>query len=238
MAKRIDTKASRDDPGLLPSLPPWQATDEGWRIGLRLLSEVAEAATRATERWPVAGYLPEERLAAVRGYLKSDLREKVDSQARKWALACQTGGLETLRHEQARMLRAWAAVGDALQGTSPQTLTWQWQMADGSLLVLVRSQADLVLVAESFAHVRPPTGSQVWCIEEVARLIEGLPRDVRALKATFRGSTLAAISQNEKHNGEPMPPVEPFRDDDLDQVNWLSDPAWQPPARNSPSGAR
>jgi hypothetical protein len=223
MAKRIDTKASRDDT-LLPSLPPWQATDEAWRIGLRLLSEVAEAATRATERWPVAGYLPEERLEAIRGYLPAALRERVDSQARKWAIACQTGGLEELRHEQARMLRAWAAVGDALQGTSPETLTWQWQMADGSLLVLVRSRADLI-------HVRPPTGSQVWCVEEIARLIEGLPAEVQKLKATFRGSTLAAIAGAEKNNGEPAPAVEPFRDDDLDQVNWLSEPGWQPPER-------
>lgn len=226
MAKPIDTRARRDD-ALLPSLPAWQATDEHWRVGLRLLSEVAEAATRATERWPVAGYLPEHRLDAVRGYLPAGLRERVDSQARKWALACANGTLEVLRHEQGRMLKAWAAVGDALQNTSPGTLTWQWQMADGSLLVLVRSQADLI-------HVRPPTGSQVWCVEEVARLIQGLPRDVQSLKATFRGSTLAAISQNEKERGEPAPAPEPFRDDDLDQVNWLSEPNWTAPRRTRP----
>lgn len=223
MPKRIDAKPTRDDT-LLPSLPQWQATDEAWRIGLRLLSEVAKAAREATRRWPVAGWTPEERLEAARGHLPPDLREKVDSQARKWALACRQGGLDELRHEQARMLRAWAAVGQALESVSPQTLSWEWRMADGSVLVVVRLRADLI-------HVRPPAGSQVWCLEEIAKLVEGLPADVQRLKATFRGSTLTSIAGAEKNNGEPKPPVEPFRDDDLDQVNWLSEPGWQPPAR-------
>lgn len=214
MAKKAD-KVSRDDV-MLPSLPPWQATEEAWKIGLRLLSEVADAAREATARWPVVGYTPEERLSAVRGYLPPELRAKVDSQARRWALACQSGGLEDLRTEQARMLRAWAAVGNALAGTSPTPLEWRWTLADGSLLVLVRTEADLI-------HVRPPTGSQVWCVEEIARLIDGLPRDLLTLKASFRGSTLTSLKANETHKGEPEANSVPFKDDDLDTVNWLSE---------------
>lgn len=222
--RRNDGRPTRDNTAMLPSLPAWQATDEAWRIGLRLLSEVADAAKAATERWPIPGYAPDDRLAAVRGYLPAPLREKVDSQARKWALACQSGGLDALRHEHPRMLKAWAAIGASLACVVPNPLTWRWSLSDGTPLVLVQSDADLSLVS-------PPPGAQVWSLPEVARLIEGMPGDVLALKAKFRAAILTSLRENARHGGEPDAPAVPFRDDDLDQVNWMSDPGFRPPGR-------
>jgi len=90
--------------------------------------------------------------------------------------------------------------------------------------VLVQSDADLSLVS-------PPPGAQVWSLPEVARLIEGMPSDVLALKARFRGATLTSLRENARHGGEPDAPAVPFRDDDLNQVNWMADPGFRPPVK-------
>jgi len=177
--------------------PQWQHIEAQWRIGQRLVADVEAEEARIETAWQ----------GRVRLLVPPELRERFDSQRRKYTLARDHGTIDDLREQQARMLRALAAVdakARAMYSSRPRPDQWQVRLADGSLLVIVREAAE----------TRWVTGEgpmQVWSLEEIARLIEGQPDVVQALKARFRGAVVTAAKGK-----EPEEQGTPFVDGDLD----------------------
>lgn len=107
-----------------------------------------------------------------------DLLQRFISQKRKWEAAvfdcCGSAAiadLERVRKQGAAMQRAYAALeAEALErGQTPTPPgVWEFELVDGTPIVLVRTREEL-------ANVERNPGAQVWALEEIAAIIAKYP---------------------------------------------------------------
>ncbi len=158
--------------------------------GRALLDGVDAVAVEMERKWGV------DRLRLL---VDADLRAKFDRQQAKLNAAIWSGDLDDLQRECPRMITAWRVLDAKATeaGAAPLSpAVWETALSDGTLLAIVRDNAD--------AHAVLADGrlTQVWTLDEVARCIEAFPAVVKA-KAAFPGAT---VKQPTK------PPASPLRD--------------------------
>ena len=107
-----------------------------------------------------------------------DLMERFKRQSAKWELACfECAGsmlpadLQRVRSHGEAMKRAYDAMeAEALAtGKTPAPPgTWEFELSDGTPVVLVRTTAEM-------GNAERAPQAQVWSLEEIARIIEKFP---------------------------------------------------------------
>lgn len=142
-----------------------------------IIANVTEHANEMNRRW---GF---NRLPHI---VSLDLMEKFKRQKFKWQKACMEcvgshmpRDLEEVRKHGEAMKRAYAALdAEALAlGKSPAPPgQWEFALADGTPVVLVRTRAEMGSVT------REPA-AQVWCLEEIGEIITRFPELVAAKHA-------------------------------------------------------
>lgn len=106
--------------------------------------------------------------------------ERFRSQKRKWEAACfdciEAHGagqdeLEAVKAHGEAMLRAYAKLDEiaTADGKKPQPAeVWSFELDDGTSIALVRSRGEI-------GQFSPEPGTQVWCLEEIGKIISRYP---------------------------------------------------------------
>jgi len=162
-----------------PIKAEWLSSHGAMLSGQAWVDEMDVVARDMERKWGV------DRLRLLVG---PDLREKFDRQRYKVNHAMETGGIEDVRRECSRMVKAWQACDRAAHDAGHRRLSpevWEIGLADGSVLALCRSTDD--------AQAYQPDGRQVvvWTLEEVAAMIDG-QHFVQSVKRTFPGAAVLA----------------------------------------------
>ena len=121
--------------------------------------------------------------------------EKFVRQKRKWEMACFEASamptvtdLEAVRKHGDAMLRAFDKLDElaVAGGKSPSPPgRWEFELTNGTPIVLVRTQAEM-------AQVEREPAAQVWCLEEIANIIEKIPEMI-AVKQAFPKAELVQV---------------------------------------------
>ena len=129
-----------------------------------------------------------------------DLMAKFQRQKQKWEFACfectesmLAKDLQRVRDHGEAMKRAYVALeAEATKlGHSPTPPgVWEFELSDGTPIALVRTQA------ERSTFDRQPK-AQVWCLEEIAQIIEKYPQLVLA-KEHFPDAELITLSPSKE----------------------------------------
>ena len=117
-----------------------------------------------------------------------DLREKFDRQRYKVNHAMETGGIEDVKRECQRMVKAWQACDRAAReaGHRPvEPQVWEIGLRDGSVLALCRSTDD------ARAYQPGDRRAAVWTLEEVAAMIDG-EHFIQSVKREWPGASVLA----------------------------------------------
>lgn len=139
-----------------------------------IIRTVTEHANEMNRRW---GF---NRLPHIVGI---ELMQKFKAQQFKWQAACfdcvgscLPGDLDRVKAHGEAMIRAYAALErEALAaGKSPAPPgQWEFELADGTPVVLVRTRAEM-------GNVQREPVAQVWCLEEIGEIITRFPELVAA----------------------------------------------------------
>jgi hypothetical protein len=126
-----------------------------------------------------------------------ETRERFDRQRYLVQHAIQTGSLEDVRQQCARMVKALKAVDDMAEraGAKPQAAeVWEGVGPSGAVYAIVKSVED--------AHKVHAKGRKVsvYSIDEIVRLLEAFPTVAKA-KAVFEG---AEVVQAHSYVGDPL----------------------------------
>jgi hypothetical protein len=134
-----------------------------------IIRTVTEHANDMNRRW---GFNRLPHLVSI------DLMQRFKSQQFKWQKACLECAASMLPEDLARvrkhaeaMLRAYDALErEAIAlGKSPAPPgQWEFELKDGTPIVLVRTRAEMANVTRD-----PP--AQVWCLEEIGEIISRFP---------------------------------------------------------------
>ena len=156
-------------------LAAWQSSEGSFTAGSQALYELGALRRELEAAWG------EGRLRLL---ASPDLREKFDRQAVRVNRAERQGTLDELTAECARMQRGWRALETAARAgghaeRAPPDM-WETTLADGRLLVLCRTDDELL-------RQRSVPGRQAWSLEEVARLIAAQDAGLLGLKERFGG---------------------------------------------------
>lgn len=159
--------------------------EDKWGVGL--LPLLVDAETRAKF------YRQGQRF---RDALEACYGAKVMTRSMLDAVASSAGGME----------RAWLALDRKASEAGEMPLdpdVWETPLSDGSLVAIVRSNAD--------AHKVLGDGrlKNVWTLEEVSRAIEAFPDIIRSIKETFPGATVEPVSAK-RARAEPLSDPIPF----------------------------
>ncbi len=125
--------------------------------------------------------------------LVSDLlRAKFDAQKDKLDAAIQTDREQYVRAQGGGMKRAWAALDTAASEAGAKPLSphvWECVLpSTGEVVSIVRTEAEAHHVARE---------CRVFTLEEIARLIDGLPGAVLEAKRVFPGATVTRVGKPE-----------------------------------------
>lgn len=145
-----------------------------------MIETVREHANAMNRKW---GY---NRLPHLVGL---EWTERFRSQKRKWEEACfdctEAHGAGQVELEAARkhgdaMIRAFAkleevALAAGHQPSPPEV--WGFELDDGTPIALVRSRAEI-------GQFQPMAGAQVWCLEEIGKIVTRFP-EIASVKTAF-----------------------------------------------------
>lgn len=166
---------------------------------------VDAVAQEMETRWGV------ERLPLL---VDADMRARFMRQCQKWRDALEEAfaakmltrdQMDRVKSSSAAMERAWRALDGAATNAGGKPIsaeTWECVLADGSLAVIVRTNAEAGHV------IREDRKTNVWTLDEVARAIDHLPEMVRAAKETFPGAQVTAL--RERRGGVKLDDPIPF----------------------------
>ena len=159
-----------------------------------LVEDVDECASRMEKKWGV------ERLRLV---VTEDLRKRFDHQRELFNEALFSNDVGEIRQHGSAMIRAYGAMDDEAQALGKEILkpvVWEALLPSGKVIALVRSNDEAHNVAAEGRH------TEVWTIEEIARLIEGPWRDIGKCKEVFPGALVAdAFSKKEMELNDDIP---------------------------------
>lgn len=134
-----------------------------------IIANVTEHANEMNRRW---GF---NRLPHI---VSLELTQRFMRQKQKWQLACfeccgssLPADLERVKAQGEAMKRAYVALdAEALAlGKSPAPPgQWEFELKDGTAVVLVRTRAEM-------GNVTREPAAQVWCLEEIGEIITKFP---------------------------------------------------------------
>lgn len=156
--------------------PPPTKNEVATKIG-DIIANVTEHANIMNRRW---GF---NRLPHI---VSIELMQRFRSQQTKWKEACfdcvascLPSDLDRVKKHGEAMIRAYDALDrEALaRGQSPTPPgQWEFELADGTPIVLVRTRAEM-------GNVERKPKAQVWCLEEIGEIISRFPELVLAKDA-------------------------------------------------------
>ena len=121
----------------------------------------------------------------------TDLRIRFDEQRKLLNEAIWDVNCGAVDREAAAMIRGWKVLDQAAAdaGASPLApVVWETQKSDGTVIALVRTNAEASAVVAEGRYV------EVWTIDEVARLSEAT-EIVAEVKKVFPGSKIVAAGR-------------------------------------------
>lgn len=178
MAKRQTRKPPPSDRGVPVSeyKPiPWMASPGMYIAGRAALDEADALEVDMELKWG------RDRLRLL---VDASLREKFDRQRYLTSQARWTGGLEDVRREATRMVKAWHALDKAASESGAQVLDpaiWEVALEDGTVATIVR---DPQLANRVLAEGRRVN---VYTLDEIAHMISMFP-EVAKVKEMFPGA--------------------------------------------------
>ena len=117
------------------------------------------------------------------------LREKFDRQARLFNEAVWSYECGSVATQGAAMIRGWQTLDASATDTGQEPLApvvWEARKPDGSVLAIVRTNAEAHAVAREGRHL------EVWTIDEVANL-SAASKFVAETKQVFPGALVASV---------------------------------------------
>lgn len=156
---------------------PWMTTPGMYIAGRAALDEADALEVELELKWG------RDRLRLL---VDTELREKFDRQRYLMSQARWKGGLEDVRRESARMVKAWNALDKAAEAAGAQVLDpaiWEVCLDDGTVATIVR---DPQLANRVLAEGRK---INVYTLDEIANMISAFPDVVKA-KKSFPGATV------------------------------------------------
>lgn len=187
------TRTAFGIPTIDRSVPDWHSTPGTYIAGREHLDDLDMLAVEMEQKWG------RDRLRLL---VPRDLREKFDRQRYKVNQAIWHGTLQDVKAEADRMMKAWRALdraAEAAGGLSLSPEVWEAVTPHGTVVAIVRSEADLSKVVADGRHV------EVYTLEEVARLLAAYP-EIAAVKASFPGAQVTRVS------GPPRDPLDVIPD--------------------------
>lgn len=149
-------------------MPPPTRNMVATKIG-DIIATVTEHANIMNRRW---GY---NRLPHI---VSIDLMERFKAQQFKWQNACMEcvasclpADLDRVKKHGEAMIRAYDALDKqalALGHSPTPPGQWEFELADGTPIVLVRSRSEM-------GNVEREPKAQVWCLEEIGEIITRFP---------------------------------------------------------------
>ena len=184
-------------------IPEWQRDKTAYLYARSFIDGVDKLAIDMERKWGV------DRLRLLVG---QELRNKFDNQRLKFNHALNHGDLEEVKLQTKRMANAWHALDRAAAeaGEEPiSTDVWEYTLADGSVLAVVRDDEAVRHLKAEGRHV------MVYGLAEIAMLINGYGEALQAVKKEFPGAQVTKVTR-------PDDPVEAIvdgvLDDDLDEI--------------------
>ncbi|MFA7441681.1 MAG: hypothetical protein WCZ66_12065 [Sphingomonadaceae bacterium] len=173
------------------TLPPPTKSMIALTMG-EIIKTVDEHARQVNKRW---GF---NRLPHL---VPPDWTERFVSQKRKWELACfecvgslVPADLERVRRHGEAMIRAYDKLEEiaasAGHASGPPSW-WEFELKDGTPVILVRDRAELGQVETSGRAV------QIWSLEEIADIIAKFP-DISRAKDAFPGAEVIQMRTSAK----------------------------------------
>ena len=188
---------------MTPGAPPPTKCEIANSMG-DIIKTVDEHAREMNRRW---GF---NRLPHV---LPIEWTERFKSQKRKWEAACfeccgsmLPDDLDRVRRHGEAMIRAYAKLEQvALENDiAPAPAgTWEFELKDGTPIVLVRTRAEMGQVERR--------GAQVWCLEEIGEIIARFPELVLT-KDAFPEAEMVQMRTSSQ--------VRELVDDALEDIPW------------------
>jgi len=154
---------------------PWMATPGMYIAGRAALDEADALEVELELKWG------RDRLRLL---VDAALREKFDRQRYLISNARWTGGLEDVRREAQRMVKAWKALDKAAEAAGAEVLDpaiWEVCLADGTVATIVREPQ---LANRILAEGRR---INVYTLEEIGHIISAFPEVAKA-KEMFPGA--------------------------------------------------
>lgn len=176
-AKRKPALATKPTPE--PSAS-WKQAQSTYIVGRSCLDGVDAMARDMEAKWGVG---------RLRLLVDAELRGRFDSQRAKLNRAIESGELEDVRRESARMENAWRALDAAAvaAGASPLApQVWEVALPNGQVAALVREAAEARAVRSEGRYL------SIYTLNEIANLIVGFPEIVKA-KDVFPGAEIVRV---------------------------------------------
>jgi hypothetical protein len=121
-----------------------------------------------------------------------ELREKFDRQRYLFNQAIWHGGLEDVRRESGRMVKAWMALDRAAESAGREKLSplvWEVALSDGSVAAIVPDTGYAKLVSAEGRRLA------VYTLEEIGRLLVAYP-DIAKAKIVFPGAEVFEVRRS------------------------------------------
>ncbi|NDB70116.1 MAG: hypothetical protein EB015_19345 [Methylocystaceae bacterium] len=118
--------------------------------------------------------------------VSTELREKFDRQRYLTSQARWNGGLEDVKREAGRMVKAWRALDSAAEAAGAEVLDpaiWEVSLPDGTVATLVREPQLMNRIAAEGRRIN------VYTLAEIAQMIAAFPELIEA-KKHFPGATI------------------------------------------------
>jgi len=162
------------------SAAPWVQSPDLYLAGRAITDGMDDLAVRMEQKWGIG---------RLRLLVSAEWRLKFDTQREKINRAIDSGGVDDLRREAARMEAAWHKL-DALatEGGATPTSADQWEVQDHDamhLIIIVKDDMDATAVA------RNNRACVVYSLSEVGRILSAYP-EIAAVKLGFPGSVVTA----------------------------------------------
>ena len=173
--------------------PDWHETPGTYIAGREHIDDLDMLAIQMEEKWG------RDRLRLL---VDRDLRQKFDRQRYKVNNAIWHGNLQDVKAEAGRMMNAWRALDRAAEAAGRGLLApevWECVTPHGTVVALVKNDADLSKVVADGRHV------EVYTVAEVGRLLANYPEVAKA-KASFPGAQVTYVS------GPPRDPLDAIPD--------------------------
>lgn len=156
---------------------PWMATPGLYIAGRAALDEADALEVDLELKWG------RDRLRLL---VDASLREKFDRQRYLTSQARWEGGLEDVRREAGRMVKAWKALDKAAEEAGAQVLDpaiWEVVLENGTVATIVRDPQLCNRVLSEGRRVN------VYTLDEIAHMISAFPEIAKA-KELFPGATV------------------------------------------------